>query len=129
MTTITRIGKAHWIERGKRIEQARNFVGLSQEQLADRVGELLHRSIGRQVIYNIEKGKRQTSVDELRAIAVALDQSEDWLDMEPRAVFNAMPVVLGLLYITWNDGDTEIIRPRFDWVDRPIDVYAVLTAA
>ena len=125
MTSITRIGKAHWVQRGERIEQARKFVGLTQEQLADRISELLGREIGRQVIYNIEKAKRPTNVDELRAIAVALDQSEDWLDVSPEGRFNSMPVILGLLVITWKDGAPVV----GEWFPRPIDVYATTSKA
>jgi len=125
MTSITRIGKAHWVQRGERIEQARKFVGLTQEQLADRISELLDREIGRQVIYNIEKAKRPTNVDELRAIAVALDQSEDWLDVSPEGRFNSMPVILGLLVITWKDGAPVV----GEWFPRPIDVYATTSKA
>lgn len=120
MTTIARIGKAHWVKRGERIEKARKFAGLTQEQLADRVSEILDREVGRQVIYNIEKANRPTSVDELRAIAAALDQSEDWLDVAPKGYFNPTPVILGLLYITSKDG---VLVP-VDWSPRPIDAYA-----
>jgi hypothetical protein len=90
MTSITRIGKAHWEERGKRIEQARGFAGYtSQEDLAEVVSKLLDRKIGRQVIYIIEAGDRDIRADELRAIAVAVGQSEDWLDGIEGAGFNA----------------------------------------
>lgn len=122
--TITRIGRGHWIKRGERIEKARKFAGLTQEQLAERVTELLGYEVGRQVIYNIEKAKRPTSVDELRAIAAALDQSEDWLDVAETGRFNATPIILGLLVITWNDGE-EAHNPVGDWFPRPIDIAAV----
>jgi transcriptional regulator with XRE-family HTH domain len=109
MTTLDRIGKTHWEERGIRIERARNFAGLSQAQLAAAVTDTTGRKIGRQVIYNLEKGTRSIDVDELRAIAAVLDQSEAWLDGEEGAPFNDAPIV-------------HAVSPG--WFRRPIDAFA-----
>lgn len=111
--TITRIGQDHWIERGMRIERARKWVNLNQETLGLALGELLGRSYSRTAISNIEAGDRPVSVDELRALAYLLDQSEGWLDGEEGASFNERPsfhVMSG-----W---------PSPDWFPRPIDIYA-----
>jgi len=87
--TLTRIGQDHWAEQGDRIERAREWVGLIQEELGDALGELLGRTYSRTAISNLEAGARPIKVDELRALAYVLNQSEDWLDVEPGATFNA----------------------------------------
>lgn len=86
--TITHIGQDHWVERGKRIERARNWVHCSQDDLAERMSILLARPISRQVVYNLEKGERDWRGDERVAIAYLLDQDENWLDARPHATFN-----------------------------------------
>jgi transcriptional regulator with XRE-family HTH domain len=88
--TLTRIGQDHWVEVGDRIERAREWVGLIQDELADALEELVsHKTYSRTSISNIEKGDRALQVDELRALAYVLDQSEEWLDGEEGATFNA----------------------------------------
>lgn len=94
MTTVTRIGKSHWAERGLRIERARKFAGYkSQAALAETVSDMLGYDISRQVIYNIEQGERDIRGDELRAISAAVGQSEAWLDAVEGAEFDPSPAV------------------------------------
>lgn len=86
--TITHIGQEHWIERGERIEKARNWVHCSQDDLAELLSVLLEKAISRQVIYNLEKGERDWRGDERAAIAYLLDQDENWLDARAGTSFN-----------------------------------------
>jgi DNA-binding XRE family transcriptional regulator len=55
-------------ERGRRIAQARNRAGLSQQALADRIG------IGRQSLLRIEAGNQDPSVSIALAIAAAVHE-------------------------------------------------------
>lgn len=87
--TLTRIGQEHWIERGRRIERARKWVGVNQTELAEALTELLDRGYSRTAISNLESGERTLAVDELRALAYLLNQSEEWLDCDPDAEFDA----------------------------------------
>lgn len=88
--TLTRIGHEHWVERGKRIERARKWVNVTQGELADAMQQLLKgRTYSRTAISNLEAGDRRLDVDELRALAYLLNQSEDWLDCDPDAEFDA----------------------------------------
>lgn len=87
--TLTRIGQEHWVERGRRIERARKWVNVTQGELADAMKELLDRTYSRTAISNLEAGERTLAVDELRALAYLLNQSEEWLDCDPDAEFDA----------------------------------------
>lgn len=111
--TITRIGQDHWIQRGVRIERARRWADINQETLGSALGALLGRSYSRTAISNIEAGSRNINVDELRALAYLLGQSEGWLDGEEGTSFNERP----LLHVmsTWM---------RRSWFGRPIDIPA-----
>lgn len=111
MTTTERIGKVHWQERGQRIERARKFTGLTQGQLAAMVSEVIGYKVGRQIIHILEKGDRDIRNDELRCIAIVLEQSEDWLDGEEDSTFNEAAL-------------HNVDHWTFPWFRRPIDVYA-----
>ena len=60
-------------ERGQRIKAARTGAGLTQKQLADRVG------VNRVTIARVELGERKPSLDLATRIAAALDVSLDAL--------------------------------------------------
>lgn len=87
--TLTRIGQEHWVERGQRIERARKWLGVTQGELAAALQQVLDRSYSRTAISNLEAGERTLAVDELRALAYLLNQSEQWLDCAPDAEFDA----------------------------------------
>jgi predicted HD phosphohydrolase len=86
--TLTGIGTQQWIERGERIEQARNWIHLTQGQLGEAMSELLGYGISRQIVYVLEQGERDWRGDEIAALTHVLQQSRAWLDGEPDAVFN-----------------------------------------
>lgn len=87
--TLTRIGKAHYEERGRRIERARDWIGYTQEELADLMAELLDKSVSRQIVHILEKGARDWKGDESAVLSYLLQQSVAWLDGEPGAAFNS----------------------------------------
>ena len=60
-------------ECGKRIQTMRNSMGLTQEQLADRL------NIATSTVGNIERGSKGISVDLAVEISVVLDVSLDYL--------------------------------------------------
>jgi transcriptional regulator with XRE-family HTH domain len=67
-------------EAGPRIQECRESAGLSREALADKAGMSYLR------IWRLENGKQKVLLEDLEAIAVALDRSVlDILTVEARA--------------------------------------------
>jgi transcriptional regulator with XRE-family HTH domain len=58
---------------GARIREARDAAGLTQRQLADRLGTVQH------VVSGWETGARAPNVANLASLATALDVTTDWL--------------------------------------------------
>jgi transcriptional regulator with XRE-family HTH domain len=57
---------------GKHIADARDQQGMSQQQLAEKIGEVLGRPWSRQAVWAAEKGRRAFTAAELVAFAVVL---------------------------------------------------------
>ncbi|MDE6029082.1 MAG: helix-turn-helix domain-containing protein [Clostridiales bacterium] len=60
-------------ELGERIKDLRTELGLSQKQLADKIGAAAN------TVSQYESGKSRTSIDVLANLAVALDTTTDYL--------------------------------------------------
>lgn len=58
---------------GERLKEARNRKGLSQAELARRAG------VSRELINNVENGRRLMSLPHARAVARALGVGVDWM--------------------------------------------------
>lgn len=56
-------GESHLLELGDRLRAAREFLGFSQEEVAE------HMGLSRPAISNIEAGKRKVSSEELKRFA------------------------------------------------------------
>lgn len=62
-----------YVQFGKRVRIRRLVLGLTQEQLAEKIG------VCAAYIGHIERGSRKLSVETLYALCRALDVSADWL--------------------------------------------------
>lgn len=75
MTTAKDTGGPHFdpLEFGKRLQNTRKALGITQEELADRI------SVDRNHITRMERGIRVCSIDLLVELAAALEVSTDYL--------------------------------------------------
>lgn len=62
-----------YVQLGKRVRIRRNVLGITQEELADKIG------VSTSFIGHIERGSRKLSVETLYALCKALDTSADFL--------------------------------------------------
>lgn len=68
---------------GRRIFQARKDLALSQNELGQRLGELLEKPWFPQAVAEAEKGRRQFTAEELLALARVLDRPVAWFFIPP----------------------------------------------
>ena len=66
-------GTVDFVQVGKRVKIRRHVLGLTQEELAERLG------VCTSYIGHIERGSRKMSVETLYALCKALDTSADFL--------------------------------------------------
>ncbi|WP_327144366.1 DEAD/DEAH box helicase family protein [Nocardia sp. NBC_01327] len=76
---------------GVRLRELRQSHGLTLNQLADRLTEL-GRPIDLSALAKIEKGQRRVDVDDLVALALALDVSPNWLLLPDSASSNRVEI-------------------------------------
>ena len=62
-----------WAKLGKRVRIRRTMLGLTQEELAERI------DVSTSFVGHIERGQRKLSVETLYKLCVALDVSADFL--------------------------------------------------
>jgi transcriptional regulator with XRE-family HTH domain len=74
---------------GARIQERRKALGIQQGELADRIGILASE------LSDLERGLRNCGIGRLRAIAVALKCSTDWLLLIPGAPKPSKPTRRG----------------------------------
>lgn len=82
---------------GKRVRQARQALGLSQGELAERLTAKLGRSVTVSTMSRLEKGDRPTTIADLYALAESLEVRVDRLLPSNEPLMEAvLPVFLGL---------------------------------
>lgn len=62
-----------WQALGERLRESREYLGLSQQEVAERLG------ISRPAVTNMEAGKRKVSTLELRQLAALYRRPYEWL--------------------------------------------------
>lgn len=65
---------------GSRIKSARDWARLSQRELAELVSTLIEEPISYNIISKIEKGERDATSREIRAISYITAQDQSWLE-------------------------------------------------
>ena len=92
--SVARDDHRDWRALGERLREAREFLGLSQQEVA----ELL--SVSRPAVSQMEAGKRKVSSLELRELARLYRRPYDWLVGEQSPVEEADDAVTKALYRT-----------------------------
>jgi transcriptional regulator with XRE-family HTH domain len=120
---------AYLRQQGERIRKAREWAGMTQDELAVRIAEDIRDGFDYNKISRIENGKQDVTGYQLKVLARHLNQSPLWILSDPAGKFNdtlgvgpphpewASPLSLDL-------GEAAI--PRYDrlpleWSDRPTD--------
>lgn len=80
MDTMLRLGEETKRVQGERIRRARMWVALTQKELANEISWLTDTPISHNIISQIEKGDRDVTTREMRAIEYVTGQHRDWLE-------------------------------------------------
>jgi ribosome-binding protein aMBF1 (putative translation factor) len=80
MDTMLRLGEETKRVQGERIRRARMWVALTQKELAAEISWLTDTPISHNIISQIEKGDRDVTTREMRAIEYVTGQHRDWLE-------------------------------------------------
>jgi transcriptional regulator with XRE-family HTH domain len=105
------------VERGKRIQEARESAGLSQEALAEAVGAY------EKTVSKWENGRQNPNRAKRRLIAKVLGRSESWIEHGAEVEISGGPTGLDLLQRDAEDRvlveslekSAELLRQRLAW--------------
>ena len=95
--TPVRDDEQEWRALGERLRESREFLGLSQQEVADQL------KLTRPAVTNIETGKRKVSTLELREFARLYRKPYDWLIGESTDTAHAEDQVTQALYRTTSE--------------------------
>lgn len=82
------------VEIGKRIQTSREQAGLTQEQLAERLG------LSTQFLSTVERGANGTSVENIIKLCDILNVSSDWILLGKRSTPSAQTIAARLAPLT-----------------------------
>lgn len=80
MVTSTQLGPELLERQGNRIKRARDWIGYTQAELAKAVSDITKEPISRNIISQLEIGRREATGREMRAISMVTGQERDWLE-------------------------------------------------
>jgi transcriptional regulator with XRE-family HTH domain len=118
-----------------RVERERRRQGISQQRLAERCAELGASHLTRDVILNIENRRRAVDVDDMWAIAAALNVPPNVLMLplgdEQRVQIAPAVTIHPHLALDWAEGELPLVhtdRRTHDWPERDTPNWAAAAA-